>query len=48
LYPLSGRQQGVNKGCVEEVSDILFFFILNVNDYIKIPDILIVKIKGFA
>jgi len=47
VYPRSGPQQGVNKGCVEDVSEILIFSILKVNDYI-IPDILMVKIIGFA
>jgi hypothetical protein len=48
VYPLSGRQHGVNKGCVDEVSEILIFSILNVNGYIMIPDTLMVKINRFV
>jgi len=42
VYPLSGRQHGVNKGCVEDVLEILIFPILKANDYvyIMIPDTL--------
>jgi len=45
---LSGRQHGVNKGCVEDVSEILIFSVLKLNDYMTIPDILLVKINVFA
>jgi len=48
VYTRSGPQQGVNKGCVEDVSEILIFSVLKVNDYTMIPDILTVKIIGFA
>ena len=48
MYPLSGRQHGVNKGCVEDVLEILIFPILKANDFIMISDILLVKINGFA
>jgi len=48
VYPLSGRQHGANKGCVEDVSEILIFSILKVNGYIMVRVILMVKIKGFA
>ena len=36
-YPLSGRQHIVNKRGVQDVSWIIIFFTLKVNDYIMIP-----------
>lgn len=48
MYPLSGRQHGVNEGCVEDVSESLTFSVLKVNDYTMIPDTLMVNINGFA
>ena len=48
MYPLSGRQHDVNKGCVEDDSEILILSILKANDYVMIPDTVMVRSNGFT